>query len=90
MFRAFYKPKDGDYNETFVDATTLEALPSGAILVIKMNEDGTREIIQDEAKQRPLTPKEQEFHKYAERHLEYKHDGGDTPEMRSKRSLKGS
>lgn len=78
MFRAFYKPEAGHYREVLVDAPTLEELPSGAIFVIKMNEDGTREIISEKT---DLTPKEQTYFDYAHRHLEYKHDGGDTPEF---------
>ncbi len=78
MFRAFYSPKQGDYHETLVDANALEDLPSGAFLVIKMNEDGTRELISEK---RNLPPKDERFYQYALRHLEYKHDGGNTPEM---------
>lgn len=88
MFRAFYKPANGKFDEVFEDSDTLEALPSGAILVIKMNEDGTREVIEDATKKRSLTPKEEQFKKFAERHLETKHDGGDTPEMRQLRKGK--
>lgn len=87
MFRAFYKPANGSNQEQFVDATTLEELPSGSIFVIKLNEDGTREVIEDVNKKRSLTPKENKFHKYAQRHLEFKHDGGDTPEMREERRV---
>lgn len=88
MYRAFYRPQTGNNREDFVDATTLEELPSGAIFVIKINEDGTREIISDEKKNRSLTTKEDKFHKYAQRHLEFKHDGGDTPEMRAELKAK--
>jgi len=82
MYRAFYRPPNGKYDETFVDANTLEELPSGAIFVIKMNEDGTREIIEDAGDKRSLTAKEKQYHKFAQRHLEFKHDGGDTGEMK--------
>lgn len=82
QYRAFYRPSNGDYNEQFVDAQTLDELPSGAIFVIKINDDGTREVIDDPSKGRKFTAKEQQFKKFAERHLEFKHDGGDTPEMR--------
>lgn len=83
MFRAFYRPATGKYREDFVDAEELDQLPAGAILVIKINnEDGTREIVQDEKKNRALTPKEDKFYGFALRQLEKKHDGGDTPEMR--------
>lgn len=85
MFRAFYKPANGDYNESFVDSDTLEELPSGALFVIKINENGTRQIVEDEKKKRSLTQKENKYHKWAQRHLEFKHDGGDTPEMREER-----
>lgn len=85
MFRAFYRPANGIYREDFVDAKTLEELPSGAIFVIQINDDGTREVIEDEKQKRPLTPKEDKYRGWAERHLEFKHDGGDTPEMREYR-----
>lgn len=83
MYRAFFTPKTGKYKEEFVDAEKLEDLPSGSILIVKINEDGTREVIEDEKQKRSLTAKEDRFHKWAERHLEFKHDGGDTPEMRA-------
>ncbi len=78
MFRALYKPANGSYEEVFEDAETLEELSPGAILIVKINEDGTREII--EQKENP-TPKEETFIHIGERHAEFKHDGGDTPEM---------
>ena len=87
MFRAFYRPSTGSNEETFEDAEKLELLPSGAILIIRMNEDGTREIIENEKEKRSLTPKEDKFHKWAERHLEFKHDGGDTPDMYEHRRI---
>lgn len=87
MFRAFYRPANGERDEKFVDAPTLEELPSGSIFIIKINDDGTREVIDDANKKRSLTPKENKFHKYAQRHLEFKHDGGDTPEMRAERRV---
>lgn len=82
MFRAFYKPSNNNYDETFVDGDTLAELPAGAIFVVKINEDGSRELHHDEGKVRSLTAKEARFHRYAQRHLEFKHDGGDTPEMK--------
>lgn len=82
MFRAFYTPDTNSHDEVFEDALTLEELSSGAILVIKMNEDGTRELISE--KQKP-TKKEKYFVDYAKRQLEFKHDGGDTPEHRAYR-----
>lgn len=87
MFRAFYRPPTGSNEETFQDSETLEELPSGAILIIKMNEDGTREVIEDEKNKRSLTAKEDKFHKWAERHLEFKYDGGDTPDMYEHRRM---
>lgn len=82
MFRAFYKPADGEYDEVYQDAETLGELSPGAILVIQINEDGTRDLIQDESTVRALTAKEQTFYNFATRHLEYRHDGGDTPAMK--------
>lgn len=78
MYRAFYRPANGKYREDFVDAQTLEELPSGAILVIKINEDGTRELISEKTNR---SQKEEIFHGFALRQLEFKYDGGDTPEM---------
>lgn len=83
MYRAFYRPATGKAKEVFEDAQTLEELSPGAILIIQIYEDGTREVIEDESKKRSLTPKENRYHKWALRHLEFKHDGGDTPEMRA-------
>lgn len=77
MFRAFYRPSNGKYREVFEDANTLEELTPGAILVIKINEDGTRELISE--KNSP-TKKENDYIKYGKRQLEFKHDGGPTPE----------
>lgn len=79
MYRAFYRPSNGKYREDFVDAQTLEELPSGAILVIKINEDGTRELISEKTNR---SQKEETFHGFALRQLEFKHDGGDNPAMR--------
>lgn len=82
MYRAFYRPKQGKFSEEFVDSEDLNQLPTGAILVIKINEDGTREVISEKQNR---TPKEDTFHRFAKRQLEFKHDGGDTPEMREYR-----
>jgi len=76
MFRAFYKPANGDYEETFEDAETLDGLSPDYILIIQLNEDGTRDMIDQKV---VLTPKEQTFFDYAQRQLEFKHDGGTTP-----------
>lgn len=78
MLRGFYKPATEKLVEVFEDAQTLEELSSGAILVIKINEDGTREIAFE--KQKP-TQKEKKYIDYAKRQLEFKHDGGSTPDM---------
>lgn len=85
MFRGFYLPDRGSYEEKFVDAESVDQLPAGSILIVKINKDGTREVVDNVSKRRSLTPKESQFHKYAQRHLEFKHDGGDTPEMRESR-----
>lgn len=82
MFRAFYKPADGEYQEVYQDAETLDELPSGAILVIEINEDGTREIIEEKS---TPTQKESVMLDDYKKHLEPKHDGGDTPEIRALR-----
>lgn len=78
QYRAFYRPKNGSNKEHFEDATELSQLPAGAILIVKVNEDGTREIV-SEKKNR--TPKEDLFHGWALRYLEPKHDGGPSAEM---------
>ena len=85
MFRAFYRPASGSYKEDFQDFDTLDKVTSGAILVIKINEDGTREIVHNEKDNRKLTEKEDKWHRFALRHLEFKYDGGDTPEMQLER-----
>lgn len=77
-YRAFYRPQKGSNREQFVDATELNQLPAGAILIVKVNKDGTREIAQ---KKTNLTPKEQVFYDFALRYLEPKHDGGLSREM---------
>lgn len=84
-YRAFYTPT-GD-KEQFVDARELNQLPTGAIFVISLNEDGTREVVSQKQK---LTPKDQKFYDYAQRHLEFKHDGGDTPAMYEERKSRTS
>lgn len=77
-YRAFYRPKKGSNREEFEDATQLNQLSAGAILIVKVNEDGTREIVSQ--KQNP-TEKEVIFLNFALRYLEYKHDGGPSREM---------
>jgi hypothetical protein len=88
MYRAFYKPHSGKYHEAIEDSDTLEGLSSGAILVIKINENGTRELISE--KNNP-SPKEKYYIDYGKRQLEYKYDGGTTPEhitmLREKRGI---
>jgi hypothetical protein len=81
MYRAFYKPSNGVYEEDFEDAETLEGLSPNAILIIQLNDDGTRSIVDEKV---TLTPKEQTFFDYAQRHLEFKYDGGPTPDAPSK------
>ena len=76
-YRAFYKPKNGAYRQDFVDTEDLTQLTAGAIFVIKINDDGTRELISE--KQNP-TPKEKEYIGFARHQLEPKHDGGPTAE----------
>lgn len=76
-YRAFYKPKNGEYRQDFVDIENLNQLTAGAILVIKINDDGTRELISE--KENP-TPKEKEYIGFAKHQLEPKHDGGPTAE----------
>lgn len=88
-YRAFYLPKKGSYQEEIVDSyTTPDELPSGALLVISIDNDtGIREVISE--KKGKLTEKEQYFFDYAKRQLEKKHDGGGTLEhaalMRTRR-----
>lgn len=79
-YRAFYLPSVGKYREAFADAEPdkLDQLPAGAILVIQINKDGTRQIV---SQKNNLTPKEQVFFDFGLRQLEFKYDGGDTPEM---------
>lgn len=91
-YRAFYLPPTDSYAETFVDNETLEALPSGALLVIEIDNDtGIRQVMSQ--KKGKLTEKEQYFFDYAKRQLEKKHDGGPTLEhaalMRSRREQWG-
>lgn len=78
QYRAFYKPKNGSNREEFVDATDVASIPAGAILVVKINKDGTREV---HLEKKNRTPKEEVFYGFAARYLEPKHDGGLSPEM---------
>lgn len=78
MYRAFYKPKDGSNREEFIDATDVADLPDGALLVVQVNDDGTREVYSEK---KDRTPKEEVFYGFATRYLEPKHDGGLTAEM---------
>lgn len=73
MYKAFYKPANGEYVEVFETSETLEGLSPDALLIIQMNEDGTRQAVYEKL---DLTPKEQTFFEYAQRQLEFKHDGG--------------
>lgn len=79
MYRAFYLPKRGKHKEEFVDAPELDQLPSGALLVVKINQDdGTREVISEKTNR---SPKEERHYGWALRILEPKHDGGPSREM---------
>lgn len=84
MYRAFYRPANGKNKEDFVDSEDQSQLPAGAILILKMNDDGTREVVFEKSNR---TQKEELFHSFAKRQLEFKHDGGDTPEMREYRRM---
>lgn len=78
-YRAFYLPPKGSWVETVQDSDKLEELPSGALLVIEIDNDtGARQIMSE--KKDNLTKKEQYFYDYARRQLEPKHDGGGTEE----------
>lgn len=79
-YRAFYLPPKGSYQEVIKDSyTTPDELPSGALLVISIDNDtGIREVISQ--KEGKLTEKEQYFFDYAKRQLQKKHDGGGTLE----------
>lgn len=81
MYRAFYLPPD-DISEVSQDNTVLNQLPSGAILVIQINEDGTRQVISEKKNQ---TPAEKRAVDYAKRQLEFKHDGGPSYEVIAER-----
>ena len=76
-YRGFYLPGRGKYRQEFVDSETLGDLPGGSIVIIQINEDGTRELISE--KSNP-TPKEEEYIGFAKIQLEPKHDGGPTLE----------
>lgn len=82
MFRAFYRPPANQSREISEDSDTLEGLSSGAILIIQMNEDGTRELISESTATDERTVY---YRDYAKRQLEFKHDGGDTPDFREMR-----
>ena len=86
-YRGIYKPANGIDDESIVDSKKLDQLPTGAILVIAFNKDGTREIV---SQKDTLTPKEQKFFDYGQRHLDFKHDGGDTPEAYEEKKSKGA
>lgn len=58
MFRAFYEPQNDTSEEIFEDAQALEDLSPGAILVIKINEDGTSDIIVNNQVKPTLTIKD--------------------------------
>lgn len=81
MYRAFYLPPS-DIEEVFEDNANLNSLPAGAILVIQMNEDGTRQIISEKKNQ---SAAEKRATDYAKRQLEFKHDGGPSYEMIAER-----
>lgn len=71
-FRAFYPPTVAGLPYDLVDAKNQNALPSGAILILQLNEDGTRSVI-SEKKNR--TTAEQVIYTAASKHLEFKYDG---------------
>lgn len=81
MYRAFYLPPD-DISEVSEDNANLDQLPAGAILVIQINEDGTRQIISEKKNQNQA---EKRASDYAKRQLEFKHDGGPSYEMIAER-----
>jgi len=78
-YLAFYLPTIGKNREVTALADDPGQLPAGAILVIQINKDGTRQIYSQKENR---TTKEHTFHSFGMRALEFKHDGGDTPEMR--------
>jgi hypothetical protein len=71
-YRAFYLPTRPTDKYDLVDSRNKAKLPSGAILVIKMNHDGTREILSEKADR---TTEEQICYSAASKHLEFKYDG---------------
>lgn len=71
-YRAFYPPTKAQLPYELVDARSQNQLPAGAILVIQMNEDGTRQIISEKKNK---TTEEQILYTAASKHLEFKYDG---------------
>jgi hypothetical protein len=78
FYRAFYTPQGNEKQEVFQDSTTLGGLAPGSIVVIKINDDGTRELTSEK---KNLNAREKFYADYAKRQLEFKHDGGSTPEF---------